>query len=107
MDPEALNRLTRPLEPTLTVTRLGTVWLARKLILDEFGRGCPVGHTVTKDGAVVLVTATLSTTAATPLAGIPPAPSTVRLMDWPGPTLACGAPIPLRVSRIRAGTRLV
>src|SRR5439155_24335538 len=52
---------------------------------------------------VVLVTVTLSTPAATPVAGTPPWPviCTVRLL--PAPSGALGAPTPVRVSRMRAG----
>src|SRR5260370_1232685 len=83
--PLRLNMLTLPPVPTLTGTRLGMVSPAAQFRFDAVGLGWPVGHPVRKDGALVSVAVTLSTTADTPLAGTPPAPVTVRSSDWPGP----------------------
>src|SRR5215831_7521495 len=83
--PRKLKRLTMPPEPTLTMTRLGTVWPPTKLRLDAVGWVAPAGQTVRKLGAVGLVTVTLRATADTPVAGTPPTPVTWRLRVTPGP----------------------
>src|SRR2546425_845426 len=99
--------LTLPPVPTFTTTRLGMVTPPFQLRFEARGLGWPVGHTVRKDPAVVSVTVTLSTTADTPLAGTPPTPVTVKSSEPPGPSGWLNPPVPLRVSRIRAGARLV
>jgi hypothetical protein len=48
------------------------------------------------------VTVTFRTTAETPLAGIPPTPSTARWTVPPAATGLLGAPVPARVSSTRA-----
>ena len=58
--------------PRPTVTRFGIVCPATQFRLEALGRGVPPGQTVRKDGAVVLVTVVLRTTAVTPVAGTPP-----------------------------------
>src|SRR5712691_11750179 len=93
-----------PAVPTLTVTRLGTVWPATKFRFEMTGGPPPVGKTVRKLGAVALVTVTLSTTAATPTGGTLPTPVIVTSSWAPAATGPVGAPMALRVSSTRAGT---
>src|SRR5215472_6161058 len=103
--PPRLKRLTWPLVPTGTVTRLGRVWPALQFRLEASGRACPAGHTVRKLSAVVSVAVTFRTTAETPEAGTPPRPVTCRVSVCAGPTAAMGAPLPMRVSSRREGER--
>ena len=49
------------------------------------------------------MTVTLRATADTSLEGTPPAPVTCTSTDCPGPTLDETPPVPVRVSRMRAG----
>src|SRR5947209_17964657 len=63
----------------------------------------PVGNTVRNPGALGWVTVTVKATAETPVAGTPPRPVTCRFRVAPGPIAAAGAPVPSRVSRMRAG----
>src|ERR1035441_4394391 len=85
------------------MTRLGIGWQATWLRFEAVGTLTPSGYTVTKPLAVGWVTVTFNTTAPTPDAGTPPAPSTDKSTELPAPTGPAGPPVPLRVSRIRAG----
>src|SRR5438270_6479134 len=97
---------TLPLLPRVAVTRFGTVCDLPAFRLLEPGSGVPLGKTRTSVVLVVLVTVTLRI-AAVALAGTAPesvcTPATCRSIVWPGPTLACAAPVPFRVSRMRLG----
>ncbi len=95
--------LTWPPEPTPTTTRLATVWPAVKFRFEASGAGAPVGKTVRKPGALGFVTVTFMTTAETPVEGTPMRPVTWRFRVFAGPSLAAGDPLPLLVSRMRAG----
>ncbi len=101
-----MNTATLPSAPTLATTRLDTVWPARKLRFDAVGRVVPDGKAVRYPPVLGWVTVTLTTTADTPVAGTPPMPVTPAAMVAPGPTGDTNPPVPLRVSRIRAGVRL-
>ena len=84
---------TAPPLPTPTSTRLGTVWPLTQLRFDAVGRVTPVGYTVRKLLAVVLVTVTLSTTALAS-ARTWPTPVTGIVRDEPG----ASGPAPFRLS---------
>ena len=75
-----------------------------KFRFDVVCRALPVGHAVRKPDADVLVPVRFITTAATPVGGTPPWPVTCRSMLVSGASGAWVAPIPERVSRMRAGT---
>src|SRR6267378_234290 len=92
-----------PPVPTGTSTRLAMVLPAVQLRLEALGRAVPFGKTARKLPAVVLVTVTFRTTAMAPAGASGAAPVTERLMDFAAPSRAIGAPVPLRVSRTRAG----
>src|SRR5438445_9634538 len=87
------------------MTRFGTVTPGVQLRLEASGRATPVGKTVKKPAALVLVAVTFITTALTPLAGIPPAPViwTSRVPVGPRCMPALALPLPERVSVMRAG----
>src|SRR5664280_648835 len=78
---------------------LEMVWPATKLRLEAVGRDMPPGYTVRKLAAVGLVTVTFRATAVAPAGR----PGTVRVRTLPAPSLAWGAPRPVRVSNARAG----
>ena len=103
---EPLKRLSVPSGPSGTSTRLGTDAPAVKLRLEASGRALP-GYTVKNPLAVASVAVALSTTAVGGLgafmAGTPPTPATCTRSVPMGPSLAVGAPRPVRVSRMRAG----
>ena len=101
--PAGWNSATRPLVPTLTITRFPTERPGVTFRFEARGRGAPLGLTVTYVGALAEVAVTLSTTAETPSSGMPPRPVTWRSSTCPADGLAAGAPIPVRVSRIRSG----
>ena len=87
-----------PSAPTLAITRLATVCPGTKLRFDASGASVPAGNTVSQPPALGRVTATLRTTASTPLTGTPPVPTTVSSRVSPAPSAAA-----LRVSISRAG----
>src|SRR5664280_1544678 len=78
---------------------LEMVWPATKLRLEAVGRDMPPGYTVRKLAAVGLVTVTFRATAVAPAGR----PGTVRVRTLPAPSLAWGAPRPVRVANARAG----
>src|ERR1700730_12320632 len=87
-----------PLEPTVATTRFGTVRPGVQLRSETAGRvATPVGKTVRKPDAVVLVTVTFRMTAVAVL-GTPEAPPIWRVIELPGPKVE----LP-RVSVIRCG----
>src|SRR5207302_10303838 len=94
-----------PPGPTGAMTRFGTVTPAAQLRLEASGRDTPVGKTVKKPAALVLVAVTFITTALTPAPGIPPAPVTwtSSVLPWPRCAPALVWPLPERVSVMRAG----
>src|SRR5436305_1973931 len=92
-----------PSGASFTVSRLLIVWPAAKLTLAGLGRGWSDGHSVRYARAVGPVTATFNTTAPAPLEGTPPRPATCNTATPPAQTGAVGAPLPVRVSRIRDG----
>src|SRR5437879_243618 len=100
----------RPFAPTATSTRLGRVLPAVQLRFAASGGPLPsrgVGYTVRYPLPVVPVTATLTTTADTPLVGTLPRPVIWTSMVWPGPTAPSPTPTgvgPTRVSKMRAGS---
>ncbi|MGB3410049.1 MAG: class I SAM-dependent methyltransferase [Microthrixaceae bacterium] len=71
-----LNTDTEPVELTPEMTALGTVDLAEKFTVEEFGGLGPDGKTVVNPPATGLVTVTFRTTALTPASGTPPRPVT-------------------------------
>ena len=71
--PTLLYRRIAPSGPSLTTTRLATVWSAAMLRLDVSGRELPDGHTVTYPPRVGATTVTFMTTAAAS-AGTEPTP---------------------------------
>src|SRR5664279_571220 len=70
-------------------------------MIDDSGRGPPVGNPVRNPPAVGPVTVVFTTTAATPAAGTPPVPTTFSVTVCPGSNV--GAPRPRRVSINRVG----
>ena len=74
-----------------------------KFKVDASGLGLPVGKRVRKLAAVGDVTVTFMTTATAPVAGTPPWPLTCTFTVAAGPTGPVMPPVPVRVSRIRAG----
>src|SRR5215468_6139587 len=94
---------TLPPVPTGTVRKFAPVQRAAKLMLDAVGRVVPVGNAVRKLFAVGAVTVRFNTTDETPVAGTPPRPVTCSRRTRPAPRAALGAPLPVRVSRIRVG----
>src|SRR5216683_822541 len=109
VDPNALKMSTCPDADSCTTTRLGTVCPATKLRSDARGWLAPSGQTIRSLAAVGLVTVTFRTTALGGIAdaamGTPPLPATCTTRLFPAPSGAWGAPVPLRVSTMRAGTR--
>ena len=78
---------------TATLTRLVLVLPAFTLRFEASGRVLSAGKTVRKlSGPVVSVAVIFSTTAATPEAGTPPAPTTVRSILVPAPRRRSGLP---------------
>src|ERR1035437_8994807 len=92
-----------PVAPTGTIARLGTLWPATKFRLDTTGKGVPLGKADTHPGEVGWVTVRLTTTADTPLVGIPFLPVICRTRSAPAATGARAAPLPIRVSNTRTG----
>src|SRR5258706_5994085 len=103
--PGPLLKDTLPPVPTGTTTRLGIVLPAAQWRLDASGSEDPVGNTVRKPAVVVLVTVAFSTTALTPVAGMPPTPVTWTSRVEPAVSVdpALGWPLPGRVSVMRPG----
>ena len=107
--PDALKTFTWPLAPTFTTARLAAVSPVTRLRLDAVGAVSPEGNTVRYVGAVGPAPVTFSTTAATPVSGTPPRPSTVTAALVPAVTLPAPAnrlstvSNPVRVSSNRAG----
>ena len=87
-----------PPAPTFAMTMFGIVWPAEKLRFDATGRATPFGYTVRYPAEVGPATVTLSTTAPTPLEGIPGRPVTVSSRG----TFAANAPCPSKASSIVA-----
>jgi hypothetical protein len=75
-------------------------------MLDAVGRVVPAGQTVRKLDLVAAVTVTFRTTAETPVAGTPDAAGIARLMLPPAAIGPWRTPLPIRVSRTRAGATL-
>src|SRR5215212_6699802 len=98
--------LTLPSGPSSETTRLVVAGPLVKLRLEATGRGVADGQTVKKlSGPVARSTVMFSTTARAPLSGTPPAPATWSWMSVPGGTAPAAppVPVPVRVSRTRAG----
>ncbi len=74
MVPAELYTPTWPLVPTLTTTRLGTVWPGTKPRFEARGSAVPAGKRVRKPGALGWVTVTFITTALHPRRRHPAAP---------------------------------
>src|SRR5712691_2764910 len=104
-EPSELNIATFPPVPTGTMTRFGTVMSAVQLRLEAKGCAVPVGKTVKYPLEVWFTAVTLTTTALTPVDGMPPAPVTWTFNVAPAASVepALGWPLPVRVSVMRAG----
>src|SRR5580658_4934309 len=105
--PTALKTVIWPEESTGTTTRFATVPPAAQLREEVPGSASDPGYTARKLAADVLVTVRLSTAAATPPEGMPPAPATWMSSVDPGPRVspALGYPLPGLVSVMRWGAR--
>src|SRR6267143_172242 len=98
--------LTLPPVPSFTRVRFALVVPAHQFRFEASGLADPVGQTVKKLQAVVLVAVMLRIPAATPDAATPPAPVTWTSICPPVPSVlpALGCPLAGRVSVIRPGT---
>src|SRR5580765_183465 len=101
---ELLSMVILPVAGRAAMTRLATVAPRVKLRLEALGVGVPAGCTVRDPAAVGLVAVRVRVAEAAVL-GMPPRPVTWRVRAWWAARATLGAPLPVRVSRIRAGVR--